>query len=226
MSRVGVVLQARMGSSRLPGKVLAPIAGRPMLLHILDRLRAASTPDRIIVATSVTPADDVVAGLVADYGVACYRGDAADVLDRYWQATLVHDLALIVRATADNPLVDPVELDRLVALHGATDADYCHAFGRLPLGVGVESFSRAALARSWREGRAPNHREHVNEYIQERPDIFDIRALDVPEAKVAPHLRLTVDTPEDLERARRVYDRLHRPGTQIRTEEVIAFCAS
>ena len=226
MSRVGVILQARMGSSRLPGKVLAPLGDRPILAQILERLRAASRPDCVVVATSDRDLDDPVAELSMRLGFPCFRGDERDVLDRYLQAAMLHELDLVVRATADNPLVDPRELDRLVDLHRSSGADYCHAFGQLPVGVGVESFTRAALEASWREGLAPNHREHVNEFIQEHPDRFEIRALDIPPAKVAPDLRLTVDTPEDLERARFVYGRLYRPGHLIRTEEAIALCTS
>jgi len=223
---IGVVLQARMGSTRLPGKVLRDLCGRPMLSHILDRLRRMTRADEVIVATSTLPADDAVAALCAREHVACFRGSELDVLDRYWRATEAHELTHVVRATADNPLVDFEEGDRLVDLHLATGADYTHAFGQLPVGVGLECFTRDALQRSFACGHAPNHREHVNEYVQERPQVFHIQELSVPLAKRAPGLRLTVDTPDDFTRATAIYEALYTPATPPRTEDAIRLCAS
>jgi spore coat polysaccharide biosynthesis protein SpsF len=148
------------------------------------------------------------------------------VLDRYFEAANHFDLQTIVRATADNPLVDPEEVERLIDLHKKSRADYTHAFAELPIGVGAECFSLDALERSWKEGNQPNHREHVNEYIQEHPELFHIEELDVPPEKTAPQLRLTVDTQEDFERVTKIYDILFRPGAYITTEDAIHLCNS
>lgn len=223
--RIGVVLQARMGSSRLPGKVMRVLAGQPMLGHILDRLQRAVRPDLLIVATSDLPADAPVVKFASARGLPVFRGSEADVLDRYYQTSRAFELDHVVRATADNPFVDPEELDRLVAHHLATQADYTHAFGQLPIGVGVECFTMDALARSWQEGHAPHHREHVNEYIPEHPDRFRIEELDVPADKRASDLRLTVDTPEDFARAEALYGAVP-PGMLPSTQDAIRLCAT
>ncbi len=222
----GIVLQARTGSTRLPGKVLREICGKPMLVHILDRLKTARSAGLLAVATTVRERDDAVEAVALAEGVACFRGDENDVLDRYYRAARLYRLEHVVRATADNPFVDPEEIDRLVALHLAERADYTHAFGELPVGVGAEVFSFAALSRSWEEGTLPNHREHVNEYIQENPGRFRIVRLSVPPEKRSPALRLTVDTPEDFARSAAIYEALYRPGRPISTREAILACGA
>jgi len=215
-----------MGSSRLPGKVMMDLCGRPMLAHILDRLKSVSNAEIVIVATSTDMRDDIVSITAEAEGTACFRGDERDVLDRYYQAATRFSLKHVVRATADNPFVDIKEIERLIALHMKSGADYTHAFGELPIGVGTECFTIEALTRSWHEGKAPNHREHVNEYIQERPGQFHIERLGIPGTKYSPLLRLTVDTPEDFERARSIYQALYHPGHLITTEEAIRACVT
>jgi spore coat polysaccharide biosynthesis protein SpsF len=215
-----------MGSTRLPGKVMMPICGRPMLGHILDRLKLAANADIIIVATTTLPCDDAIKNFAEAEGVACFRGDEADVLDRYCRASEAFELDHVIRATADNPFVDPEEIERLIDLHLEKCADYSHAFGELPLGVGAECFTRDALERSRKEGLLPHHREHVDEYCIENPELFQIERLPVPPAKIAPELRLTVDTPDDFKRASLIYDALYRPGGCITTEDAIGICAS
>ena len=222
----GIVLQARMGSSRLPGKVMTNISGRPMLGHILDRLKRVSHADVIIVATTTRELDNVIEAFMLAEGVFCYRGNEYDVLDRYYQTALQFNLSNIVRTTADNPLVDAEEISRLIELHKETSADYTHAFGQLPKGVGAECFTRNALKRSWEEGTKENHREHVNEYIQENPDLFHIEQLMVPEGKQASSLSLTVDTQADFNKMKVIYDALYDHGKHITTEEAIRICAA
>jgi spore coat polysaccharide biosynthesis protein SpsF len=222
----GIVLQARMGSTRLPGKVTKNILGRPMIGHILDRLKRVNNADRIIVATTVRKRDDVIEAFVLAEGVFCYRGDEKDVLDRYYRTALQFKLANVVRTTADNPLVDAEEITRLIRLHQESSADYTHAFGQLPIGVGTECFTLNALARSWKEGTKENHREHVNEYILENPNLFHIEQLTVPEGKQASTLRLTVDTQDDFDKMKAIYDALRGQGRQMTTEEAIRICAA
>jgi len=222
----GIILQARMGSTRLPGKVLMPLCGRPMLRHILDRLKSVGNADILIVATTTRPEDDAIESFIRDEGVACFRGNEADVLDRYFRASDFFGLDHIVRATADNPFVDPEEVESLIGFHVNTSADFSHALGQLPLGVGTECFTSAALERSWREGMLPHHREHVDEYILEHPKLFHIERLTVAPGKIAPALSLTVDTPMDFSRATLIYNALYRPDKYIGTEDAIRICAS
>lgn len=215
LSAVAVILQARMGSTRLPGKVLLPLAGRPMLEWIIRRLRDMRRADRLVLATTGLPADDRLVELAEGLGVPAFRGSAEDVLDRYHRCAEAFDAGAVVRATADNPFVDPGEGDRLVDLFESSGADYACAFptfgSGLPVGVGLEIFTRAALARSWREGTRPNHREHVDEYIQENPGLFRCEVLRARPELRAPDLSLTVDTPADFQVAEELYDRF--PGT-------------
>ncbi len=220
---VGVIIQARMGSTRLPGKVLKPIAGKPLLDHVLGRLSLLRYPIKVVVATTDLPQDDVIVRHCEARAVAVFRGSESDVLDRYYRCAHEHRFAHVVRLTADNPFTDMDELQRLIELHLTQGNDYTHSFGVMPLGVGAEIFSFAALEKSARDGDAPNHREHVNEYIQENPTLFGIGALQVVDGKSRPDLRLTVDTEEDYQRACAIAGQA--AGRWIGTEEAIALCS-
>lgn len=212
-----------MGSTRLPGKVLKPIAGKPLLDHVLGRLYQLEYQVKMVVATSNLPQDDAIAQHCLARGGEVFRGSESDVLDRYFQCARQHRFAHVIRLTADNPFTDIDELQRLIEQHLAEGNDYTHSFGTMPLGVGAEIFTFAALERSAREGHARNHREHVNEYIQENPDMFRIGVLDVTIAKQRPDLRLTVDTEADYQRACRLAE--HAPDRWIGTEEAIQLCS-
>lgn len=202
---IGIVLQARMGSSRLPGKVLKPLAGVPMLGCVIRRLGSARRAGPTFLATTDLAADDAVAALGAERGCAVFRGSEADVLDRYYQCAKAHGLDSIVRATGDNPFVDAEELDRLVDFYLAEGLDYAGAFAELgcplPKGIGLEIMGFKTLETAWKEGKAPHHREHVNEFILENPDRFAIAAPPCPPEKAAPDLSFTVDTPDEFARA-------------------------
>jgi spore coat polysaccharide biosynthesis protein SpsF len=219
---LGIVIQARMGSTRLPGKVLRPIAGKPLLGHVLGRLTLLQHPATVVVATSTLPQDDVISNWCEAEGVECFRGDELDVLDRYLRCAEKFGMDPIVRLTADNPFTDIGELDRLIALRESRGLAYAHSFGMMPLGVGAEIFTLAALRKSHVEGLAPHHREHVNEYMQEHPEIFSSGVLDVPPRKRASELRLTVDTEEDWQRASTLA--AQSPDAWIDTEKAIALC--
>ena len=221
---VGIVLQARMESKRLPGKAMKMICGKPIIGHILDRLKLVNNSDIIITATTKKVIDDIIEEYSYKQGVACFRGDEDDVLNRFYNLAQYFDLYHIVRATGDNPLVDYEEIERLITLHLKSCADYTHAFGQLPVGSGVDCFTIDALKRSWVEGLKLNHREHINEYIQERPGNFFINELDIPLEKKASSLRLTVDTLEDFKRVDAIYKKANKPGVCITTQEAIRLC--
>jgi spore coat polysaccharide biosynthesis protein SpsF len=190
-----------MGSSRLPGKVLTPMHGRPLLEHILVRLRDLATPGRVVVAVPDNPRDDELAEYCEAVGAACFRGSEHDVLARYLACAEAFGFEHIVRLTGDNPFVDVEELDRLIALHQDSRADFSHSLGDLPAGAGAEIFTLAALRCSELKGKAPHHREHVDEYILENPDLFRLSVLAVPAHKRRPDVRLTVDDRQDFETA-------------------------
>ncbi len=220
---IGVVVQARMGSTRLPGKVLMPIGSRPLLDHILRRIERLEHPARVVIATSTALRDDSVARFGRDNGVEVYRGSEKDVLGRYRHCAMAFSFDHVVRLTGDNPFVDVDELDRLIALHLRHHADYSSSLGSLPEGVGAEIFTSAALQTSHTHGREEHHREHVNEYILEHPERFRIMDLTVPVIKQRPDIRLTVDTPEDFRRACRIADACG--GSSVGTVEAIAMVA-
>jgi spore coat polysaccharide biosynthesis protein SpsF len=212
-----------MSSIRLPGKVLKPIAGKALLDHVLGRLSLLAYPVQVVVATSDSLQNDAIAQHCLPKGVAVFRGSESDVLDRYYQCANENRFEHVVRLTADNPFTDIEELQRLIEQHLAQHNDYTHSFGAMPLGVGAEIFTFAALERSAREGHASNHREHVNEYIQEHPDIFRIGELEIPVAKQRPDLRLTVDTETDYRYACTIAEQA--PNRWVGTEEAIRLCS-
>lgn len=222
LAKVGVVLQARMGSSRLPGKVLKPFGDSVLLGWILDRLAALPWP--VIVATSLQQQDAAVAEFCNQRTQPCWRGSETDVLDRYYTCARHYGFTHVVRLTGDNPFPDVQELVRLVDFHLQGGYDYSHNIGELPVGVGAEIFSMATLEASWREGREPQHREHVNEYILERPERFNIGKLLPPDSKQAASLSLTIDTPEDYERISALP--LLAGDAALTTERLIARCSS
>lgn len=219
---LGVVIQARMRSSRLPGKVLKPIAGRALLDHVLGRLTLLRNPAHCIVATSTEFCDDVISSFCERRAITCFRGSESDVLGRYAECAQHWGLEQIVRLTADNPFTDIEELDRLIDVHLSQGVDYSYSFDRLPIGVGAEIFSRYALDRSSREGLAPHHREHVNGFVHENPTIFSLVQLEIPGHKCHPELRLTVDTLEDYHRACSLAEKARTEW--LTTEEAIDLC--
>jgi spore coat polysaccharide biosynthesis protein SpsF len=200
------ILQARMSSSRLPGKVLKPIMGRPMLGRHIDRLRRCSTIDRLVVATSVEKSDDAIAAFCAAEGVSCYRGPLADVLARFEGAARENDpVDHVVRLTGDCPLADPAIIDRVVRTHLAGHYDYTSNTFELkfPNGLDTEIMRRDALRQAASEAREPYDREHVTPFIYRRPGRFRMGSV-VNDANLG-HMRWTVDTEADFRLVETVY---------------------
>ena len=206
---VVAIVQARMGSSRLPGKVLADIGGKPMLARVVLRARRARLLEQVIVATTTDPGDDSIEAYCLSVGFPCFRGDPYDVLDRYYQAAKLFEADPIVRITADCPLIDPGEIDRTVQAFFDHKVDF--AANRLPppwkrttpIGMDTEVVRFEALARAWRKADAKYAREHVMPYLYEEEGRFN--TLLVQHAPDLGHLRLTVDTAQDLELVREIY---------------------
>lgn len=206
--KVVAVVQARMGSTRLPGKVLLDLAGEPMLARVVGRLSRAETVDQVVVATTVEPADRAVADLCVARGWPHTRGSEADVLDRYYQAATAHQADVVVRVTADCPMIDPEVIDEVVQalLDRQPDVDYVSNVvptRSFPHGLDVEAFTAAALARAWREDDSPAWREHVTPFLYRRPDLFRTHCVVYPADHGA--VRWTVDTPADFARAEAIY---------------------
>lgn len=203
MQVVGII-QARMGSTRLRGKVLRPLAGEPMLARCVERLRHAATLDRVVVATTTRPEDDVIVDLCRARGWAWFRGDCDDVLDRYYRAARQHYADVVVRVTSDCPLLAPRVVDPVVrALGGADLASNVIPRHSWPRGLDAEAVRMDALERAWRDDRDPATREHVTLYIKRHPQHF--RLVGVNHDEDLSEMRWTVDTPEDYAFASRVY---------------------
>jgi glutamate-1-semialdehyde 2,1-aminomutase/spore coat polysaccharide biosynthesis protein SpsF len=200
------LIQARMGSSRFPGKVLADLAGRPMLWHVVHRVRRAKKVDKVVVATTDREVDDPVARFCEEEGIACFRGNEQDVLDRFYQAAKANRADVVVRITADCPLIDGAVIDKVLERFEHGDCDYACNIIRYtyPDGLDTEVCSFAALERAWREASKPSEREHVTPYL--RTDKFRTANVE-SEIPVSPaDFRWTVDHPADLEFVRKVYE--------------------
>lgn len=225
---IGAVVQARTGSSRLPNKVMRPVLGKPLLAHLVERLRASRRVDRIVVATTREPGDDVVAGLARELGVGCTRGSAPDVLDRYDQAAREHALDHVVRVCGDCPLIDPEVLDRIVARYLALAPDIDYVSNTLPPtypdGLDVEVFSVEFLATLHRLSDQPYQREHVCTYMVEHPQRF--RRDNVEHEVNLGHHRWTVDNEEDFELVRRIIEALYPSKPLFLMADVLAFLAA
>ena len=192
------VIQGRMGSSRLPGKVLLDIARKPMLQHVIERTRRARHIDALVVATSSEPSDDPIAEFCAGLGVACERGSLQDVLDRFHQAATAQHASRVVRITADCPMIDPDLIDETIRLLDESKAsqpvDFAAnrlppPFGRsFPIGLDVEVCTFAALERAWREATETFQREHVMPFLYEGTQFRGIiaRGFDAEAANLEP----------------------------------------
>lgn len=215
------VVQARMSSTRLPGKVLADVHGAPMVLRQIERVRAASLVDDVVVATSVDPTDDALVEVLAAAGIPSHRGSLHDVLDRYLSVARARGVDRLLRLTADCPLTDPAVIDAVVAAHEAAGTDYAsNVLERtFPRGLDVESVTVEALARV-AEVATPAEREHVTQGIYRRPELFSLTS--VTQEVDHSDLRWTVDTAADLEFVRAVYAELGEISGVFDSEAILA----
>lgn len=211
------IIQARMGSSRLPGKVLLEIAGQPMLAHVIERTCRAKTIDDVIVATTTDPADAPIEAMCRERGYQVYRGSMFDVLDRFYGAASQAGAQRIVRITADCPVIDPAVIDQVVAAFESSGADF--ACNRLPppwprtwpIGLDTEVCSFAGLERAWKEAVLPYEREHVMPYFYDQEGRFKV--VVVEHEPDYGEQRWTVDTAEDLRLLREIFDRFNGSNT-------------
>lgn len=219
--KVVAIIQARMGATRFPGKVMEDLAGDPMLARVVNRTRRAQTLNSIMVATTTQPADDVIVNLCETQGWPFFRGSEEDVLDRYYQAALAFQADVIVRITSDCPLIEPEIIDQVVNkfLDYYPDVDYVsNSLQRtFPQGLDVEVISFDALRKAWQEDHNPKWREHVTPYIRRHPEKFRIRNL--ANDTDYSNMRWTVDTIEDFTFVRKIYE--HFRGDTFNWEEVL-----
>lgn len=222
------ILQARMSSSRLPGKVLADVAGAPMIVRQIERVRRAQKISRLIVATSTRADDDPLAQALAHAGVEVVRGDLDDVLSRFIVALEAAGApATAARLTADCPLADPLAIDATIALFESAGADYVTNAGAtrtFPKGLDVEVFRTDALRQAHAETLDPYDREHVTPFLYRHPERYRLAALTQDRAEG--DLRWTVDRPDDLDFVRAVYEALYPARPDFTSDDVRAFVAA
>jgi spore coat polysaccharide biosynthesis protein SpsF len=211
LTRTVAIIQARTGSTRLPGKVLRPLLGEPLLVHVVRRVERAATIDRTVVATTTLPADDAIVELGAADGWTVERGSEQDLLSRYLDAARAHDAERVVRITSDCPLIDAAVIDEVVTALAAAGADYASNTlepRTFPRGLDVEAMTMVALESADREDHDPGSREHATPFLYRHPERYRLTGIRLP-VDLSGH-RWTVDTPEDYELVRRIYDALGR----------------
>lgn len=209
-ARVVVIAQARMGSTRLPGKGLVDLVGKPLTERVLERAARSTLADEVVLATTDLPSDDGLAASVEALGFRVVRGSSEDVLARYARAAEESDADVIVRITCDCPFVEPWLIDRAATAVAGGEFDYATntLVRSYPIGLDVEAFTRAALVSAHAEAHEPHEREHVTPFIYQHPTRFRLHNLTAPGWATYPVWRLTVDTAEDLVVARLLYAEL------------------
>lgn len=220
--RTVAIIQARTGSTRLPGKVLTDLCGRPLLSRVLERVAACAGIDAIVVATTTLPGDEALIPHAREARAEVFQGSTDDVLERYTLAARNAGAEVVVRITADDPFKDPGVIAALLEDFARGGADYVSntIAPSYPEGLDTEVFTREALERAHRDAREPFEREHVTPHIWMRPQAFRLRNLSAPRDLSA--LRLTVDTPADMELARALYAELLPLGKTFFLNDIIA----
>ena len=227
------IIQARMGSTRLPGKVLKPILGRPMLWYIVQRVRWAPDVVEVVVATSDQPGDEPIRRFCQEHDIALFAGSENDVLDRFYRAAVQYAGDPLIRITGDCPFVDPKVVGCLLELYKIGDYDHVGVAtgagavfldgGRFPDGLDAECFSFATLERAWRETTEPSDREHVTPYVWRVPGRFRLGVLKAERDYF--HLRWTVDTEADFGLVSQVYEALYREDKPFLMADILRYLA-
>ena len=207
------VIQARMGSTRLPGKMMMDLCGYPVLQWVIERCKRASTLDEIALATTTNPEDDCLIALSQSLGIQTFRGSEQDVLGRFIEAAKDFDATILVRICADNPLIAPEEIDRLVEFYLAESPDY--AFNHIPEmqnnypdGFGAEILSTELLGKIGKLSKEKKYREHVTLYLWENNESYDIRTPSCPEPYNKPGMKLDIDTMDDFLNLEKICEKL------------------
>ena len=219
------IIQARMGSSRLPNKVLKKLCGKPMLQHIVERVQKSKSVDHVMVATTVKEEDKEVEELCRRIKADCYRGSEEDVLDRYYQAASRYKPRNIIRITADCPFIDPVIIDRIIQIHETGGYDYTSntLVETYPDGLDTEVFKFSALEKAWNEANLASEREHVTPYIKFKGQF---KRYSVERSPSLADKRWTVDTETDFEVVMQVYNALYDQNKLFLMEDVLDFLAA
>lgn len=217
--RVVAICQAHMSSTRLPGKVMKDLCGAPALYRMIERVRQAKLIDELVIATSVKPCDDEIVAKCEEWGVPTYRGSDSDVLSRYWGAAQAYPAEVYMRLTSDCPLIDPGQLDDMIQYFFDHDYRYVGTDGRLPGGIGGEVFTAELMKETAEKATEGYEHEHVTPYMYwKQPSVG--RA---PSKEDGSMYRITLDTPEDYEVIRLVYEALYQPGNTFTLDDIITY---
>lgn len=217
------IIQARMGSTRLPGKVLKEVCGKPLIAHTIARLKKAKGIDHIILATSTLPHDAPLLDAAKKEGVEGFAGSENDVLGRYYEAAKVHRPEVVIRCTGDCPMFDPEITGLVISTHFKNGTDYTsNTLTRsYPRGMDTEVFNYSVLERIAHEAKDDFSREHVTPYIYKNPQFFRVKQVVAPPELTDPGLRLCVDTPEDFELIRRIFEALYPKHPAFSLAEIL-----
>ena len=223
--KIVATIEARMTSTRLPGKVLLKTAGKPLLAHLVERVRKSRFIDEIVVATTTNDTDDPIAGLAAQLGIKSWRGSEEDVLGRVLEAARASDAAVIVELTGDNPLIDPELIDEAIRFYFENPADYVSNFlgPELPDGFPVQVFSTDVLADADSRTENEDDREHVTLYIRRNSDRYSIKAVPVAADLNRPDVSLTLDEPADYEVISAVFEALYPKDPNFTIRDCLAY---
>lgn len=224
MTQVVAIIQARMGSTRLPGKVLKLILGKPMLERMIERVKLAKFIDQIVVATSTKPQDDPICHLADKVNLHYFRGSEVDVLDRFYQAAKKFSADIIVRLTGDCPLIDPKIIDQVVSMRKSYGADYASNRSinkAVPSGMDAEAFIFKALQAAHHQATSSFDREHVTPFIYYHPRQFKLVAVSGSKKKQKQQWHLSVDEPKDLKLVRSIYSRLYHYNPRFELSDII-----
>jgi spore coat polysaccharide biosynthesis protein SpsF (cytidylyltransferase family) len=206
---VTAVIQARMQSNRLPGKAILPLAGKPLISHVIERALQIQGVNNLILATGAGSENDELSSIARETGCTVFRGSENNVLERFYFAVKELDSHFIIRITGDNPFMDPYYASKTVKLALESEADIC-AIANLPLGIAVEIIKYSALEDAYNKSDKPYHFEHVTPYLKENKDKYNILRHQEVYENPFENLRLTVDAPEDYEFAQILYNELYR----------------
>ena len=222
MSSIEIYVQARMGSTRLPGKVLKNVLGKPLLVYLLERLKRSAQATYLAILTTEQTEDDAIFKICQEHRIPCFRGSVNDVLSRYYLYALERKPNAIVRVMADCPLLDPAIIDAVITEYQKQEVDYVSNTLQYtyPRGMDVEVFSFKALIQAYEEARKEGEREHVTLYMYRHPEIFKIH--NVYGKKDYSQYRLTVDTPEDFELIKNIIEYLYPVKPAFTIEDIMA----
>jgi len=221
--RICATIEARMTSARLPGKVLLDAAGKPMLERMIERVKRVPSLDGVIVATTINPSDDPIVALAERAGVAVFRGSEEDVMSRVLGAAQTHGVDVIVELTGDCPVIDPALIERVIEAYHSSGVDYCSNIltRDYPIGMDTQVFGTHVLADAFSRTDHPSDREHVSLFIYRHPELYRLHNVPADPRHQLPHLRLTLDTTEDLRLLRAIFEELLPIHSDFGLDEIL-----